>query len=178
MDATFNQDFFDEMLNESIKEEVDKKSAEKVLSKLSKTALGKLFLLEGKEFYKELLTCIGFVRIMNLKNKNLNKAIDELKASTGLDGEDLEEYIRTHGVDCEESKVKGINTIKLICSKLLGFCKVMWDTSIVGLGLITRVSVRLICNVTKALKDTGVFAYEEAKCAGDAIKYSWEVNMK
>lgn len=178
MDTTFNQEFFDEMLNESIKEEINKKSAEKVLSKLSKTALGKLFLLDGKEFYIELLTCIGFIRITHLKDKNLNKAIDELKASTGLDGEDLEEYIRTHGVDCEESKIKGINTIKLICSKLLGFCKVMWNTSIVGLGLITRVSVRLVCNVTKAFKDTSVFAYEEAKCAGDAIKHSWEANMK
>ena len=103
MDTTFNQEFFDEMLNESIKEEINKKSAEKVLSKLSKTALGKLFLLDGKEFYIELLTCIGFIRITHLKDKNLNKAIDELKASTGLDGEDLEEYIRTHGVDCEMS---------------------------------------------------------------------------
>lgn len=178
MEMNFDQAFFDNMLNEAIKEEVDKKNTEKVLSKLDKTALGKLFLLDGEEFYTELLACIGFVRLANLKNKNLNKAIDELKASTGLDGEDLEEYIKAHGVDNEDSKIKGINTLKLVCCKLLGFCKVLWDASIIGVGLTSRTVVRLVCNIGKALKDTGVFACTEVKCAKDAVKYSWECNMK
>lgn len=178
MEATvkFDQAYFDKILEGSAKEGINKKKAEKVLTRLSKSSLVKLFQTTGSDFYKTLLFKLGTLRFENLKDKNLNKGIDELKKATGLDGKELQQYFDSLDNE-EETPLKGINSIKLICGKLLGFLKVCWDTTIIGLGFTTRVSVRLVVNIAKALKDTGVYAKDEAISAGGAIKDSWNRNM-
>lgn len=177
-ETKYNKEYFDQMLDESTQEELYKHrgKTEKLMSKLPKNTLIELFKKEGKDFYLYMLTCIGTLRIINRSNANIQKGIDEIKQAMGLNDEEAIAFLKEQGII--DGKINGQSTIKLICGKLLGFLKLMWDTTLVCLGLTSRVSVKLVCNVVGAIIDTGKYAVNEGKEAGKAIKKSWDVNMR
>jgi hypothetical protein len=159
----YNEKFFTEMLEQSAQEEVDKNNASEILKKADKNALKELFKSTGDKYYINLLSIIGSIRFNNLRNTKVIEKLDTFKEET---------------LDTESEEVKTPATIRLIAAKLLGLVKFTWDTTIISISFIGRVAVNLIKNLGKALYTTGANTIEEAGYASDAIKDSWNRNLR
>lgn len=180
MTATFNKEYFDKVMEEATAEELAKKvdpnKTEKIFRKFSDNQLISLFKLDGADFYKRVLCLLGTLRITSANDKAIQQGIDEIKEAMGFNDEEAMAYLKENGIVKDE--INGENTIKLAVGKILGFFKFTWDVVLVTLGFTSRVGVKFVSNLAKAVIDTGKYAVEEGKCAGSAIKDSWKRNMK
>lgn len=159
----YNKEFFEEMLEQSAKEEVDKQNATEILKKADKNLLKELFTSTGEEYYKKLLCIIGSVRFNNARNTKVVSKLNTFEEET---------------LDTDSEEVKTPATIRLIAAKLLGLIKFTWDATIISISLIGRVAVNLIKNLGVAMCNTGLNTVSEAGYAGEAIKDSWNRNLR
>lgn len=175
----FNQQYFDNLMNEAVKEETAKHgdAVNTVCNLMGKDSMISLFKLEGSEFYTRLLIKLGSLRYKEQANKNAQKAIEEVMQVTGLSEESVRDSLAKEKLD-RDRRLNGMSTFKLVIGNLLGFLKFSLDALLLSTAYVGRVSTKLVTNVAKAFIDTGKFAIEDGKEVGKALKDSWNFNMK
>ena len=159
----YNQEYFTKIMEEAnglgVNAEEEIKAQEEVLKHASKDSLKALMNSDSTNFYNNLVCAIGSARISQLYNERFQ-----------IQAEDLMNNLHAKMENSPKAVVWFVNTMKLVCAKLLGLLKFTLDFTLITGGFALRVTGRLLKASFGIIKEEGI-------SAGKAIAKSFDKNV-